>query len=277
MREKLKYILLVIAYVTITTAVVWLLKNRQWVECQLSFTEPPIFQSEPFEWKGTGLITLWFDDNWLSQYENAFPVMQKFNFKGVVSVITSAVCAPNYMGWKQIYELQRNGWEMVSHSKYHICDPYVLENSPNLLRSETEVAKKELAEHKIYTNIFVTPCGYPTYLYSKIRNEILNSYSTIRIAESTINHLPVTDSTNLTAYFIDDSVSLETIQEWINETKKQSGWLILTFHQIGTGPPYFLNTANTQFKDILDLVKKSELPVVLPSQVIGAKRKPLTS
>lgn len=277
MLTKLKYTLLVLMYILVTYLVIWGLQNRQWLECKLSFAKPPVFKSEPFEWKGTGLVTLWFDDNWSSQYYNAFPIMREFGFKGVIAVITSTVCTPNYLSWPQIYRLEENGWEMVSHSKFHTCDPYVLENSPQLLVEETSVAKKELEEHNIFTNIFVTPCGYSAYLYPKVNKAILGSYSMVRIAESSINHLPLNNNPFLRSYFIDDSVPMATIKEAIENAKKESGWIIITFHQVGLEYPYSLNVSKEHFREVLELVKQSGLPVVLPSQVINAMPKPLIS
>lgn len=275
MKAKLKFLGLALFYVGITYCIIWVLQSRHWLTYQYHCAwfpgRPPVVEPAPFEWNGSGLVTLWFDDDWLSQYANASPLMKRYGYPGVLTVVTDTVCSPYHMSWHQVYELVGEGWEIVSGGRSKVCDAYLLEQSPALLDSEIVGSQKDLSLHHIITSLFVSPCGFPTYLFPNLENKILKNYSTIRIADSSLNHLPLTNTVNLTSYFIDESIPLSTIEQLLNEAKEQRSWLILTFRQVD-GYPYYFNTSLPRFQAILELIKKSQLPVVLPSQVLIEKR-----
>lgn len=230
-------------------------------------TLPPPIKNIP--WPTHGLITLWFDNAYLSQAsDEVFHVMDKKGFVAAISVPTSFICMKNYLSWKEPHKLQNKGWEIVSEGKNYQCDSYLLQNSPKLLQEETAGVKQALENYFISTNIFVTPCGFPSYLYPQIEKTALNSYSFIRIGDEQLNYLPLSNS-RLTSYFFDDSMPLAYIKDLIMQAKQQHYWLILSFHQID-GYPYYLNTSKKRLKEILELVKESQLPVVIPKQLIYA-------
>lgn len=269
---KWRFLVYVVFYVVLTDAVIAFIKHYDDIYCAFSsslvFHTPPESKIPPFQWKGTGLVTLWFDDNLSSQYEHAFPIMQKFGFKGALSVITQAICAPSYMTLGQIYTLERNGWEIVSHSKYHVCSPYILEHSPMLLQAEVEESKKFLSDKKIHTNIFVTPCGYESYAYPAIDKSIRKHYTAVRVADSWSNYIPAANFPIINSFFVDNTTDFGYIEREIQAAKKNYKWIVLTFHQVGGDKPP-LNISTENFTRILNVVKNSGLPVVLPSQVLS--------
>ncbi|MFC7028072.1 polysaccharide deacetylase family protein [Halomicroarcula sp. GCM10025710] len=59
-----------------------------------------------------------FDDMSLSQYENAFPVMQEFGFPGVAGVIPRLVGNEGRINLAQLQALQDKGWDVVSHPQH---------------------------------------------------------------------------------------------------------------------------------------------------------------
>lgn len=62
-----------------------------------------------------GAVILTFDDNDRTQYETAFPITEGFGFPGTVGVITSSVGKDRKIPLEGMHEMQRAGWEMVSH------------------------------------------------------------------------------------------------------------------------------------------------------------------
>ena len=71
-------------------------------------------------------IIITFDDSWGSQYTNAFPVMQKYGFTGVLYTVvgyinkpTGLPTDPTYMTTDQIKEMAAAGWEIGSHTETH--------------------------------------------------------------------------------------------------------------------------------------------------------------
>src|SRR5512141_2014422 len=60
-----------------------------------------------------------FDDGNLDNYTNAFPIMQKYGFTGVLYLVNNYIGADQYMNKDQILEMVAAGWEVGSHSMNH--------------------------------------------------------------------------------------------------------------------------------------------------------------
>src|SRR5690554_2542594 len=60
-----------------------------------------------------------FDDNDLSQYENAAPVLKEYGFKGVYFIMTVTIGRPRYMSKEQIKELFDDGNVIGNHTWDH--------------------------------------------------------------------------------------------------------------------------------------------------------------
>jgi len=69
-------------------------------------------------------VLITFDDGNLDVYTNAFPIMQKYGFTGVMYIVANFLYADGYMGLDQIQELVAAGWEVGSHSMTHAHLPY---------------------------------------------------------------------------------------------------------------------------------------------------------
>jgi len=216
-----------------------------------------------FEWDGSGLITLWFDDGWYSQYSIAFPILKEFGFVGALSVATGLVQGEKYMTWPQIKRLQANGWEITSHSVSHICDQNILDNEK--ISYELIESQKILRSYGLQAEHFVTPCGVGNSIITEKAKEY---YLSLRTAGEGLNLLPVNNPYELKIHAIRNNTSLEEVRQWIKEASINRGWLIIVFHQIGEeGGTY--EASPQMFKDILRLIKDSNLPVVLPSQALN--------
>lgn len=107
---------------------------------------------------GSGRVLLTFNDAMLSQYEQAFPVMEEYGFPGVVGV------TPGHIHWNQkismtgLRELQAAGWDVVSN-------PETSENfrslSPERQTSRIRESKQRLVENGFErgANFLVWPQG----------------------------------------------------------------------------------------------------------------------
>lgn len=83
-------------------------------------------------------VVLTFDDGQLSFYEYAYPVLKMHGFTATMFLITSRIGQENYMDWKQIVEMQRDGFSFESHSLTH----------PILTKIDSAQAKKEISYSK---------------------------------------------------------------------------------------------------------------------------------
>ena len=68
-----------------------------------------------------GVITITFDDGWLTTYTRAYPVLKEFGLVGNVAIYPQAIDGQwtGFMTLSQIRELNSNGWSVVSHSWSH--------------------------------------------------------------------------------------------------------------------------------------------------------------
>src|SRR5260221_9304278 len=70
--------------------------------------------------EGTNLpprpLIISFDDGNLDNYTNAFPIMQKYGFTGVLYIVGNYMGADNYLNADQIKEMAAASWEVGSHS-----------------------------------------------------------------------------------------------------------------------------------------------------------------
>lgn len=241
---------------------------------------PPPPRIPPFTWENTGLITLWFDDAWDTQFKVAFPLMEKEHFTGALSIPTKFICNKGAMTWNELRILQNNGWETTAHTISHQCDLKYY-NTLEIITHELLGSKQILIGHGLRADQFVMPCGYGgEYISTMFINEYppivetaekyFSSYRTTN--DVRINALPILDPYNLNAFQIRRKTTDSEIANQIEAAKLEKGWLILVFHQIEDSDMP-LGITRDQFIKVLQMVKQSGLPVVLPSQVLAIKKK----
>lgn len=85
-------------------------------------------------------IILTFDDGSESIFTNALPIMQKYNFTGIVYIVYNYVGPRSYMNPDQIRGLYASGWEIGSHSLSHVD----LTESPDRQMDEIVESRRKL-------------------------------------------------------------------------------------------------------------------------------------
>jgi len=85
-------------------------------------------------------VLITFDDGDVDVYENAFPIMEKYGFKGVFYLVANYVGQLDYISIAQIKQMTAAGWEIGSHSLNHID----LTLSPERQRAEVVESRKAL-------------------------------------------------------------------------------------------------------------------------------------
>ena len=66
-------------------------------------------------------VILTFDDGYVDNYKNAFPILQKYNLKATIFLISDFMGTyPNYMTWGEVDEMQQSGLiDFESHTLSH--------------------------------------------------------------------------------------------------------------------------------------------------------------
>lgn len=231
-----------------------------------------------FSWKGTGLVTFWFDDSWISQYNTAFPLMEKYGYKGAVAVAVKLVCYPAFMNWDQLRILQNRGWETTAHTVMHNCDLGYY--TTKITQYELGGSKQMIQSHGLRADQFVMPCGYnreqldelfedrPPPIIQMAKKYFMSYRST---HYQRLNPIPVVDPFNLNAFQLRNTTTDSEIQEEIDKAVTEHSWLIIVIHQIDNTNRTFSITPD-EFTKILSMVQASHLPVVLPTQVLAIKK-----
>lgn len=103
-------------------------------------------------------ILLTFDDAHVSHLEHVLPGLKKRSLKGIFFVPTGLVGKTGQMGWAELRELVKQGFEVGSHGHQHIP----LTNLPlRELEAEIELSKKMLEDRLgIEVTSFSVPRGF---------------------------------------------------------------------------------------------------------------------
>ncbi len=139
-------------------------KHMQWLK-KHGYNSITPDQLYDFVTTGAGLpdnpVLITFDDGYADNYNNAYPIMQKYGFVGTIFVVTSYLDKyPNYMTWEQAKELEANGFSIESHTATHKS---MTEASDAQIVEELTKSKETLKEKLGKDSKFV---AYPTGTYN---------------------------------------------------------------------------------------------------------------
>lgn len=219
-------------------------------------------ENVPLHWHHSGLVTLWLDDAWLSQFMVAYPMVSEKKFTAAVAVPTAFVGYDDYMSWNQLKLLQYRGWEITSHTRNHTCDPNQITDA--YLEEELSGSLSDLKSQGFQPLNFVSPCGTITPKMIELTKKY---YISLRTTITGFNPLPVTDPYQLKVQEILVTTTPDEVQRWVDEAKTTNSWLILMFHQIGNGNEKF-STTPEHFEQFLNIIQQASLPVVTPTQAM---------
>lgn len=224
----------------------------------------PVF--EPFKSSGKGVITLWFNSGWKSQYTLALPEIEKRKLKAAVSVVTSYTDYPGFVNWDEIKSLQNKGWEIVSLGKIYKCEW----NDLNIdeLRDNVYGSKRQFLSHGIITENFASPCGAVDLSLSNMASYY---YSSQKIGEEGSNSLPLESVYTLKSRTVNSKTTLAEVEQWINQARGNNQWVILTFNQITEGDEDFSITKE-KFSKVLEKVAASGMDIKVPAEIIPSNK-----
>lgn len=116
-------------------------------------------------------IVLTFDDGYLDNYQNAFPVLKKYKFVATFNVITDFADGKKtgYMNWDQLEDMAINGMEIGSHTLDHPD----LSRKPRVYQLNEILGSKSVIEARIGTPV-KTFC-YPAGSYDATTLDVLRS------------------------------------------------------------------------------------------------------
>ena len=108
-------------------------------------------------------IIITFDDGYYSNYEYIYPILQKYNVKASIFVITDKVGKEidgiKYLGWDECLDMQDSGLvEIFSHSKKHVFyNKLPIREIRNDVKESYEIIEKHLGKKDL--KVFAYPYG----------------------------------------------------------------------------------------------------------------------
>lgn len=104
-------------------------------------------------------IVFTFDDGYKDVFENAIPILQKYNYSGTFAIATDLLGRPSYAVWDDVIAAQKAGMEIVSHTQNHLDLTNPIYSAADLYREIFD--SKILLEQKlgIPVDFFVYPYG----------------------------------------------------------------------------------------------------------------------
>ena len=108
-------------------------------------------------------VLITFDDGYEDNYVYAYPILQKYGFKGTIFVITSFLDKnmKNYVTWEQAEEMEASG--TISIQSHTVTHSSMTELSDEQLRHELADSKQAIESHLNKPIHFI---AYPTGTYN---------------------------------------------------------------------------------------------------------------
>ena len=209
-------------------------------------------------------ICITFDDQDLSIYDNALPLMQEFGFTATNVINTAQIGNEGHLNWQQVEELEFvYGWETAGHTLHHVVLPEI-----NNEEAEYEIYQDwlNLQDHGLSHDTFALPSGHATEEQFEI---ILNYYKNIRTSRDLKHFYPI-NRTYLGYFFYDSEYNAQdAISRIIRGVENKEALIILGFHQFqeeNTGYP--ANCTPVDFRQILEFIHYNELEVLTIKEAV---------
>lgn len=213
-----------------------------------------------------GMVTLSFDDNDLSFYQAALPLLKSTGIGAAQNVPTDFIGQSDKMTAAQLAEIKSAGFEIDSHSVSH---PFLT------TLSDAEAIHETADSRTILKSLSLTPVTTFAYPYGdyddRIEAIVRNAgYSAGRGTIPGFN----TKNTDLYALHtqnVELDTSLTQIKQWVDDAIAHKTWLILGLHEINDVNDTYSIPAST-FSNILAYIKSKNISVVTMAEGINAMR-----
>ena len=226
------------------------------------------FSLVPDQREGKAVIV--FDDGWASVMD-AVTIMNKYDMKGNVSVITNSVGAKNYLTLDNLKTLQNDyGWNMASHSNLHkdAVKEYVSNNDLSGLDNDVNDSLQYLIQNNINSapNWYIYPDGG---VNGAVKNVIGNYYKFSRATVNAPELFPFSEPLEVGVFPVySNQVIPVDVHNAILDAVKYHQTIFLMFHRFSEGNPSVLTEMSLKdFDEILGDIQKQGIRVVTLSEL----------
>ncbi len=214
----------------------------------------------------TGAVTFRLDDNWLSQYKNAFPLLDQAGFDATLYVASKQIADtgfPGYMSMAQIEEVYKEGHEIGAHTRTH-QDLVTL--SPAEKEAEIQGSRTDLLSWGVGP---ILSFSYPFGSYNAEVMQVVKEAGFESAASSNGGlATPDSDPYQLERFGIENTTTFSTIKGWIDQAAQDKKWLILTIHEVEPTCTQRYCVTTALLDQVIDYLETKGLPVVTVSEAL---------
>jgi peptidoglycan/xylan/chitin deacetylase (PgdA/CDA1 family) len=224
----------------------------------------------------SGVVSLAFDDGFISQFTTAKPYMDRYGFRGTAYVIAETLwnhaAYPNYLDLASSQQLEwDSGWEIATHA-YSAANHNAGYTS---IGQEAALADAQAAKDYLRSNGFKSPelFAYPLGNYdSGILANTRRLFGAARTISSYGGYPDETvvpaDLTRLRSMPVSTLNSLASVEAAVDRAYANKEWLILLFHDIQASASGNLQFSTANFQALMDYINTKGIPVRPVSEVL---------
>jgi len=219
-----------------------------------------------------GVISVAFDDGWLTVHKNALPEMKKQGIRATHFIHSTFVdkkgFTADFMGSKQLKELHTAGHEIGSHALNH--DDWAVKDQYLTASTLDKHLKDSLATLKGFgfNVVGFAPPGGEGIDNITVQKAVLSYYKYQRSIKWGLNQYPYNVSA-LKSHIVINTTTLTSLKSWVDQAKNQNAWLILLYHRVDTPANVETKVTPLQFIDHMGVLKASGMPVKPIGEVLG--------
>ena len=230
-----------------------------------------------------GIITIAFDDAYLSTCKHALKYLDRRNVKSTIAIPSNFIGKTfekrPTVGIKDLKRAINSGHEIASHTLTH----------PNLFRLNSKDRSKATDEISMSKKKLVSLLGYhvSSFVFPYInknqsvllRRKTRSFYKSARITSnnSCFNKIPIRDPYSITGFAVTKKHSVSYLNKLVYRAEEKNLWLIEVFHLVGTKntlsahrpKPYRFFTHINDFKKHIDyILSKKDITILTQETAI---------
>jgi peptidoglycan/xylan/chitin deacetylase (PgdA/CDA1 family) len=187
------------------------------------------------------LVSVVFDDGWVSAYAHAVPIMDSMGLRGTHFVHAGFVDKPGFQSNHMTSELLE-----ILHSKGHEIGSHAMDTNwrdqisdPELMEAQLADSKSKLESYGFDVVGFAPPNGaFDSQVIAKTRQY----YEYMRTINYGINYIDAGSERMLKCHTVTDKTSPATFRDWIRWARSTDGWLVLLYHRFADEIPAGVDT-----------------------------------
>lgn len=211
------------------------------------------------------LVTLTFDDGYVSQYTQTMPLLRKYGFTSTQFIITNDINTPGYLTVPQLEALYHADNEIASHTVTH---DEMIQEPPARWTEELRQSKIQLTK---WIGAPIPDLAYPNGLYNAgIVAQTQEYYSAARGVEEGLNSRDNFNVYDIKVQNIFDTTTAAQVSDWLRQAAQTRTWLVLVYHSVVSpqASAGIYNVTGRQLDSNFAAIKASHLSVVTMQQAL---------